>query len=168
MKVLIGPNAFGLERCIEELAPMYPDITFEFCKEPAELKDAIADADVYMGWMNRDIYLAAGKVCVEPGKQQAWLFACDPGQVQQARSRGAHGNAGAAQDASVTGLLKGRAYLALGAAPGKGDGFGLADLAAGAHAQSAKHAVVGWLCFKPARSRAQLARHVNNSLGVGA
>mgnify|MGYP005841270945 FL=1 len=62
MKVLIGPNAFGLERCIEKLSPMYPDITFEFCKAPAELKDAIADADIYMGWMNRDIYLAAKKL----------------------------------------------------------------------------------------------------------
>jgi len=62
MKVLIGPNAFGLERCIDELSPQYPDIDFVFCKAPAELKDAIADADVYMGWMNRDIYMAAKKL----------------------------------------------------------------------------------------------------------
>ena len=62
MKVLIGPNAYGLERCIKELSPIYPDVEFEFCKVPAELKEAIADADIYMGWMNRDIYLAAKKL----------------------------------------------------------------------------------------------------------
>lgn len=62
MKVLIGPNTYGLERCIDELSPIYPDIEFAFCKAPAELKDAIADADVYMGWMNRDLFLAAKKL----------------------------------------------------------------------------------------------------------
>ncbi len=62
MKVLIGPNTFGLERCIEELSPIYPDITFEFCETPDKLLEAIADADVYMGWMNREVFLAAKKL----------------------------------------------------------------------------------------------------------
>jgi len=65
MKVLIGPNMFGLERCIEELAPIYPDIVFVSCQAPAELKEAIADADIYMGWMNRELFLAA--------KQLKWV-----------------------------------------------------------------------------------------------
>jgi phosphoglycerate dehydrogenase-like enzyme len=59
MKVLIGPNPFGLERCIKELSPVYPDVEFGFCQSQAEIKDAIADAEVYMGWLNRDIFLAA-------------------------------------------------------------------------------------------------------------
>lgn len=59
MKVLIGPNMFGLERCIKELAPIYPDVEFQVCQARDELQEAIADADVYMGWLNRDIYLAA-------------------------------------------------------------------------------------------------------------
>jgi D-2-hydroxyacid dehydrogenase (NADP+) len=62
MKVLIGPNSYGLERCISDLTPTYPDIEFAFCSAQDELKEAIADADVYMGWLNRDIYLAAKKL----------------------------------------------------------------------------------------------------------
>ena len=62
MKVLIGPNMFGLERCIDELSPAYPDVEFEFCQERDKVQEAIADADVYMGWMDRDIYLAAKKL----------------------------------------------------------------------------------------------------------
>ena len=62
MKVLIGPNSFGLERCIKELSPAYPDVEFAFCESPAEIKDAIADAEVYMGWLSRDVFVAAKKL----------------------------------------------------------------------------------------------------------
>lgn len=64
MKVLIGPNMMGLETYIEELKQEFPGITFEFCAErdPEKLSQAIQDADIYIGWLNRDIFLTAKKL----------------------------------------------------------------------------------------------------------
>jgi D-2-hydroxyacid dehydrogenase (NADP+) len=65
MKVLIGTNPMGLEKAIPELREQYPEITFEHVAQREDTAKWIADADVYMGWMNRDIYLAA--------KQLKWV-----------------------------------------------------------------------------------------------
>ncbi|HHX63305.1 MAG TPA: D-2-hydroxyacid dehydrogenase [Chloroflexi bacterium] len=62
MKVLIGPNYFGLEKCISEFAPEYPDLDFVFCSEPDKLAEEIADAEIFMGWLRRDIFLKAKKL----------------------------------------------------------------------------------------------------------
>lgn len=62
MKVLVGPNHFGLESCIPEAERGYPEIEFVHCAKREDLIREIADADVYLGWLNRDVYLAAKKL----------------------------------------------------------------------------------------------------------
>ncbi len=62
MKVLIGPNPMGLELAIPDLKQEFPAVTFAHCPERAALTDAIADAGVYMGWLDRDIFLAAQRL----------------------------------------------------------------------------------------------------------
>lgn len=59
MKVLIGSNSFGLEAVIEELEPRHPQIEFVHCPENGDIMKAVADADVYLGWLSRSVFLAA-------------------------------------------------------------------------------------------------------------
>ena len=59
MKVLIGGNPMGLENAIPDLEEKYPDFEFVHCANRADTGQYIADADVYMGWLNRDIFLGA-------------------------------------------------------------------------------------------------------------
>jgi len=65
MKVLIGPNPMGLEKALPELENEFPEVAFVYCAERDALAEAIADVDVYMGWLGRDVYLAA--------KQLKWI-----------------------------------------------------------------------------------------------
>ena len=62
MRVLVGPNNMGLERVIDELRPLYPDIEFVHCATREGLREALAEADVFMGWATREDYLAAGRL----------------------------------------------------------------------------------------------------------
>ena len=62
MKVVIGTNPMGLEKAIPDLQAKYPEIEFVHVRNPQDTPAAIADADVYMGWMNRDLFLAAKKL----------------------------------------------------------------------------------------------------------
>lgn len=62
MKVLIGVNPMGLENAIPDLQSKYPQVEFVYCPKREDTVQFIADADIYMGWMNRDIYLAAKKL----------------------------------------------------------------------------------------------------------
>jgi D-2-hydroxyacid dehydrogenase (NADP+) len=62
MKVVIGTNPMGLEKSIPDLQSKYPDIEFAHVTDIKDTAAAIADADVYMGWMNRDLFLAAKKI----------------------------------------------------------------------------------------------------------
>ena len=62
MKVLVGRNPMGLEKGIPEIEREYPEVEFVYCPERDELIDAIADADIYLGWITRDVYLAAKKL----------------------------------------------------------------------------------------------------------
>ena len=59
MKVLIGSNPMGLEAAIPELEASFPGVEFEHCEHREDLPSAITDADVYMGWLNREVFLAA-------------------------------------------------------------------------------------------------------------
>ena len=59
MKVLVGRNPMGLEKGLPALRAQYPDVEFVFNPDPDQLVEAIADADVYMGWLNQEAYLAA-------------------------------------------------------------------------------------------------------------
>lgn len=65
MKVLIGTNSMGLEKAIPELQQRFPDITFVHCPAREQTADLIVDADVYVGWLNREIYTCA--------KQLRWI-----------------------------------------------------------------------------------------------
>jgi D-2-hydroxyacid dehydrogenase (NADP+) len=62
MKVLIGANLMGLEKVIPDLEAKYPDVVFEYCDKREALASVIVDADVYMGWLDRDTFLAAKKL----------------------------------------------------------------------------------------------------------
>ena len=62
MKVLIGPNGMGLSDGIPELERRFPEITFEYCQDREGLVDAMRDADIYVGWLNRDLFLAGEKL----------------------------------------------------------------------------------------------------------
>jgi len=59
MKILVGRNPMGLEQSFDDLRTKYPDIAFVHVVSPEDTIREIADADVYVGWLNKDIYLAA-------------------------------------------------------------------------------------------------------------
>ena len=59
MKVLIGWNPMGLEKAIPGLQERFPELEFAQVEKREDTEALIADADVYVGWMSRDIYLAA-------------------------------------------------------------------------------------------------------------
>lgn len=59
MKVLIGSNPMGLEEAIPDLRERYADVEFAHCAEREDLKELIADADIYLGWLDREAFLAA-------------------------------------------------------------------------------------------------------------
>jgi hypothetical protein len=53
MKVLVGPNTFGLERCLSELPGIYPEIELAFCSDREKLAESLPDADVLLGGSRR-------------------------------------------------------------------------------------------------------------------
>ncbi len=59
MKVLIGSNPAELEKAIPDLSAAYPDITFVHAATQPDIIAQIADAEVYLGWLNREMFLAA-------------------------------------------------------------------------------------------------------------
>jgi phosphoglycerate dehydrogenase-like enzyme len=65
MKALIGANGMGLETHLEELRAEFPEVEFVYEPSRENLATALADADIYMGWINREIYLQA--------KQLKWI-----------------------------------------------------------------------------------------------
>ncbi len=65
MKVLIGASLMGLEKAIPDLQAQYPDVEFAYCDDHQALPALIADADVYVGGLDREAFLAA--------KQLKWL-----------------------------------------------------------------------------------------------
>jgi phosphoglycerate dehydrogenase-like enzyme len=52
----------GIEKAIPDLERAFPGTTFVHCPQREELPQWIADTDVYFGWLNRDIFLAAKKL----------------------------------------------------------------------------------------------------------
>ncbi len=59
MKVLVGRNFMGLARALPDLKKEQPQVEFVYCADRKALTEAIADADIYMGSLNRDLFLAA-------------------------------------------------------------------------------------------------------------
>ncbi len=49
----------GLEKCLPEMARIYPQVEFQYCAVQADLPREIANADVFCGWLSRELFLAA-------------------------------------------------------------------------------------------------------------
>jgi phosphoglycerate dehydrogenase-like enzyme len=49
----------GLEEAISEFREAFPQVTFVHCADRGALPQEIADAEVYVGWLDRDLFLAA-------------------------------------------------------------------------------------------------------------
>jgi len=71
MKVLVGPNIMGLENALPDLRNEFADVEFVHCTERTAMADAIADADVFMGGLNRELFLA--------GKNLKWIQSTSSG-----------------------------------------------------------------------------------------
>jgi len=62
VKVLIGFNPMGLEEAIPGLSETYPQIEFVHSPDRENVIADIRDADVYVGWLDRKVFLAAKKL----------------------------------------------------------------------------------------------------------
>lgn len=62
MKVLFGTDRYELATLIPVLSQQYPDVTFDLCTERKNIADKIGDAEVFIGWLSRDDFLAAKKL----------------------------------------------------------------------------------------------------------
>lgn len=71
MKVVIGPSPYHPEEVIPELRTRFPELSFVHCEDRAQLPAALADAEVYFGWLTRDEFLAA--------KRLRWVQAASTG-----------------------------------------------------------------------------------------
>lgn len=71
MKVLVGPNIMGLEDALPDLRNEFADVEFVYCDDRTALADAIADADVFMGGLGRELFLA--------GKNLKWIQSSSSG-----------------------------------------------------------------------------------------
>jgi len=65
MKVLIGANPMGLEATLPPCGESFPGVTFVHEPDRAKLSEAIADADIYVGWIGDEQFGAA--------KQLKWI-----------------------------------------------------------------------------------------------
>lgn len=59
MKAVIGTNAMGLETYLDELRTEFPEVEFIYEPSRENLAATLADADIYIGWINREIFLQA-------------------------------------------------------------------------------------------------------------
>lgn len=96
MKVIVGPNSLGLEKFLPDLKREYPQVDFVHCPERSGLIEAIADAEIYMGWLSRDIFLAARNLkWVQSPSTGVDSFMAIPelagGDVLLTSARGTHG-----------------------------------------------------------------------------
>lgn len=96
MQVLVGPNSFGLEQVITDLADLYPEVRFAFCPNREDLSRQIADIEVYFGWLSREEFLAARKLrWIQSPSSGVDRFLAIPelreGEVILTSARGTHG-----------------------------------------------------------------------------
>jgi len=59
MKVFITRTQMDLPDRIPDLQTRFPDVEFQYCADRSQAADLVGDADVYVGGIDRDIYLAA-------------------------------------------------------------------------------------------------------------
>ncbi len=97
MKVLVGPNTFGLERCLSELPGIYPEIELAFCSDREKLAEVIADADVLLGWVTPAVFQAAKKLkWIQSPSSGVNMYTAIPALVESdvllTSARGTHGS----------------------------------------------------------------------------
>jgi hypothetical protein len=61
MKVLITRNPTHIQDAIPEFEAEFPSLAFTFCESHEEGAGMVSDVDIYIGWINREIFLAAKK-----------------------------------------------------------------------------------------------------------
>lgn len=59
MNVLIGSTVMRLHEFVPELSVQFPKLQFEVCLDHNSLIEHISNADIYLGWLNREAFLAA-------------------------------------------------------------------------------------------------------------
>jgi len=96
MKVLVGANSMGLDSYLPDLSRDYPQIEFVYCSDRNTLSEAIADADIYLGWLGRDNFLAAKKLkWIQSASTGVDYYLTIPelveGDVLLTNARGTHG-----------------------------------------------------------------------------
>ncbi len=62
MKVLFGKSPMDPTICIPQLEKNFLDVTFTHCTETQDISKAIEDVEVYIGSMNREIFLRAKRL----------------------------------------------------------------------------------------------------------
>ena len=62
MHVLFSKCQADIEKEIPLLEKNFPDVAFSYVPERKNIAKAITDADVYMGWLDREIFLQAKKL----------------------------------------------------------------------------------------------------------
>ena len=62
MKVFITRTQMDLPERISALEAKFPEIEFAYCADRSQVAELVGDADVYVGGMNRDIFMAAKNV----------------------------------------------------------------------------------------------------------
>jgi len=96
MHVLVGTDRYKLDTLIPELSQKYPDVTFDLCVNRENLIHKIAEAEVFIGWLNRKEFLAAKKLrWIQSPSTGADSFVSIPelrdGDVILTNARGTHG-----------------------------------------------------------------------------
>ncbi len=96
MKVLVGPNNMGLEKVLDDLRPQYPQVEFAHCASREALPEALADADVFMGWVSGDDLRAAKRLrWIQSPSSGVDRFLAIPelrnGDILLTSARGTHG-----------------------------------------------------------------------------
>ena len=59
MKILFAPTIMSLEKSLDDLRVDFPDVDFVYCADADDLPEAIAEADIFVGGLNRELYLAS-------------------------------------------------------------------------------------------------------------
>ena len=59
MKVLIGANPMGLEETLPACGEKHPEVTFVHEPDRGQVNDAVADADICVGWIGGEQFASA-------------------------------------------------------------------------------------------------------------
>jgi phosphoglycerate dehydrogenase-like enzyme len=62
MKVVVGRTVMQVEQSIAELRRKFPNVEFVHSSNPAELLKLVADADIFVGGMNNQLFAAAKRL----------------------------------------------------------------------------------------------------------